>query len=204
MMVPRPRLALLATAMSAVLLVACSAPPTTRVVLLPQADGTPSTLVVRANNDDEQTLSAPYQRATAKARGAPVVDQADAARLRGENPALFELLPPPVLDYTVYFDIGGSNLTGSSLIAMNEALKVALARSGGEIVLTGHTDTVGSPARNDELSRRRAEQVRQLFLARGFPAQRVEVVGRGERDLAIPTADEVEEPRNRRVAIEVR
>ncbi|MDR6858163.1 outer membrane protein OmpA-like peptidoglycan-associated protein [Variovorax guangxiensis] len=204
MMVQRRRLALLATALSAVLLAACSAPPTTRVVLLPQADGTPSSVVVRANNDDERTLSEPYQRATAKARGAPVVDQADPARLRTENPALFELLPPPVLNYTVYFDIGGAVLTGSSQIAMNEALKAALARSGGEIVVTGHTDTIGSPARNDELSRRRAEQVSQLFLARGFPAHRVEVVGRGERDLAIPTADEVDEPRNRRVAIEVR
>jgi len=203
-MVQRPRLALVATALSAALLAACSAPPTTRVVLLPQADSTPSAVIVRANNDDERTLSEPYQRATARARGAPVVDQADAARLQAENPALFELLPPPVLSYTVYFDIGGAVLTGSSQIAMNEALKAALARSGGEIVVTGHTDTVGSPPRNDELSRRRAEQVRQLFLARGFPAHRVEVVGRGERDLAIPTADEVEEPRNRRVAIEVR
>ncbi|NDZ12894.1 flagellar motor protein MotB [Variovorax sp. WS11] len=203
-MVQRRRLALLATALSAVLLAACSAPPTTRVVLLPQADGTPSSVIVRANNDDERTLSEPYQRATAKARGAPVLDQADPARLRTENPALFELLPPPVLNYTVYFDIGGAVLTGSSQIAMNEALKAALARSGGEIVVTGHTDTVGSPTRNDELSRRRGDQVRQLFLARGFPAHRVEVVGRGERDLAIPTADEVDEPRNRRVAIEVR
>jgi outer membrane protein OmpA-like peptidoglycan-associated protein len=193
-----------ATALLAAVLVGCAAPSTTRVVLLPQADGTPSALVVRANNDDERTLSQPYQRATAKARGAPVIDKADPAGLEAEHKALFEMLPAPVRSYTVYFDIGGSVLTGSSQIAMNEALKDALARSGGEIVLTGHTDTIGSSARNDELSRRRAEQVRQLFLARGFPAQRIEAVGRGERDLTIPTADEVEEPRNRRVVIEVR
>ena len=55
---------------------------------------------------------------------------------------------------------------------MNEALAAALARSGGEIVVTGHTDTVGSGARNDELSRRRAQQVRQLFVAAQFPAGR--------------------------------
>jgi outer membrane protein OmpA-like peptidoglycan-associated protein len=193
-----------ATALLTAVLVGCAAPSTTRVVLLPQADGTPSAVVVRANNDDERTLSLPYQRATAKARGAPVIDQADPIGLEAEHKALFEMLPAPVQSYTVYFDIGGSILTGSSQIAMNDALKDALARSGGEIVLTGHTDTIGSSARNDELSRRRAEQVRQLFLARGFPAQRIEVAGRGERDLTIPTADEVEEPRNRRVVIEVR
>jgi outer membrane protein OmpA-like peptidoglycan-associated protein len=203
-MTVRRSLALSTIALSAALLAACAAPSVTRVVLLPQADGTPSAVVVRSNNDTEETLAKPYQRATARARGGPVVDQADPARLQAENSALFELLPPPVLNYTVYFDAGGSVLTASSQIAMNEVLKAALARSGGEIVVTGHTDTVGAPARNDELSRRRAEQVRQLFLAQDFPAHRIEVVGRGERDLAIPTADEVDEPRNRRVTIEVR
>ncbi|VTU37070.1 Outer membrane protein II* [Variovorax sp. PBL-H6] len=198
------RPALLAAALSGALLAGCAAPFTTRVTLLPQADGSSSAVIVRANNDDERTLSQPYQRATAKARGGPVIDQVDAARLRTEHEVLFEMMPEPVLNYTVYFDIGGLVLTGSSQIAMNDALKAALARSGGEIVVTGHTDTLGSSVRNDELSRRRAEQVRQLFLAQGFPAHRIEVAGRGERDLAIPTADEVEEPRNRRVTIDVR
>ena len=59
------RLAHAATALLTAVLVGCAAPPTTRVVLLPQADGTPSAVVVRANNDDERTLSQPYQRATA-------------------------------------------------------------------------------------------------------------------------------------------
>ena len=194
----------LVAALWAALLAACSTPSVTRVVLLPQADGRPSAVVVRSNNDAEETLSKPYQRATAANRGAPVVDQADPARVQAEHKVLFDMLPPPVLNYTVYFDIGGSVPTGSSQIAMNEALKAALARSGGEIVVTGHTDTIGSGARNDELSRRRAQQVRQLFMARSFPPERIEVVGRGERDLAIQTADEVDEPRNRRVTIEVR
>jgi outer membrane protein OmpA-like peptidoglycan-associated protein len=33
---------------------------------------------------------------------------------------------------------------------------------------------------------------------------RIEAAGRGERELAVPTADEVDEPRNRRVTVEVR
>jgi OmpA-OmpF porin, OOP family len=70
--------------------------------------------------------------------------------------------------------------------------------------VTGYTDTVGSVAHNDELSRNRAAQIRQIFLDRGFPPIHIEAVGRGERELAIPTADEVDEPRNRRVTIEVR
>jgi hypothetical protein len=83
----------------AMLLVACASEPSppssssTRIVLLPQSDGSSSALVVRSNNDFEETLSKPYQRATTATRGAPVVDQADPARVQAEHKLLFELLP---------------------------------------------------------------------------------------------------------------
>ncbi|MDQ0605968.1 MULTISPECIES: OmpA family protein [Variovorax] len=202
-MSPRPLL-LLSTALVTALLAACSTPGT-RVVLLPQADGKPSAVVVRAK-DGEEVLSRPYQRATAAvgASGAPVVDQADAAKVQAENKPLFDMRPPPPQRYTVFFEVGGTTLTPASQQIMTEALAAALARSGGDIVVTGHTDTKGTGESNDQLSRRRAQEVVQLFVERQFPANRVEAVGRGERDLAVPTADEVDEPRNRRVTIEVR
>lgn len=200
----RRPLPLVASALIAVLLAACSTPGT-RVVLLPQADGKPSAVVVRAK-DGEEVISQPYQRATAAvgAKGAPVVDQADAAKVQAENKPLFDMRPPLPQRYTVFFEVGGTTLTPASQQIMNEALAAALARSGGDIVVTGHTDTKGSGEQNDQLSRRRAQEVVQLFVERKFPANRIEAVGRGERDLAVPTADEVDEPLNRRVTIEVR
>ena len=200
----RRPLLLLSTALVTALLAACSTPGT-RVVLLPQADGKPSAVVVRAK-DGEEVLSKPYQRATAAvgASGAPVVDQADAAKVQAENKPLFDMRPPLPQRYTVFFEVGGTTLTPASQQIMAEALAAALARSGGDIVVTGHTDTKGSGESNDQLSRRRAQEVVQLFVEQRFPANRVEAVGRGERDLAVPTADEVDEPRNRRVTIEVR
>lgn len=189
---------------SAALLAACSTPGT-RVVLLPQEDGRPSAVVVRTKGG-EQTLAKPYERATAKldASGAPTVDQADPAQVRADNRSLFDLAPPKVQRYTVYFEAGGTTLTSDSQRAMTEALESALARDGGDIVISGHTDTTGAAAQNDALSLRRAQQVRQMFIDRQFPAARVEAVGRGERELAVKTADEVDEPRNRRVTIDVR
>lgn len=200
----RPRSAPALALLAAALLAACST-PATRVVLLPQEDGTPSAVVVRTRNG-EQTLSQPYQRATAPVggTGAPKLDQADPARLRAENAALFELVPPNPRRYTVYFATSDTVPTADSQQALGEALTTALARPGGDIVATGHTDTTGSSARNDELSRRRAQQVRQMFIERQFPAARIEAAARGERELAVPTADEVDEPRNRRVTIEIR
>ena len=77
-------------------------------------------------------------------------------------------------------------------------------RIGFELVVIGHTDTVGSQASNDALSLRRAQEVRDLYIQGGFPAARIEAVGRGERELAVPTPDETAEPRNRRVEILLR
>ncbi|HPR43628.1 MAG TPA: OmpA family protein, partial [Ottowia sp.] len=53
-------------------------------------------------------------------------------------------------------------------------------------------------------SLKRAQAVRQLVIDRGFDADRVVAAGRGEREPVVPTADEVDEPKNRRVEIEVR
>jgi len=195
---------LIAGLMTMLVIAACSTPGT-RVVLLPQPDGKPSAVVV-GTEDGEETLSEPFQRATAKAhaRGAPVVDRADPGRVEAENKALFELMPPPPQSFTIYFEANETVLTPASQRALNEALAAAQARSGGEIIVTGHTDTVGTVSHNDELSRVRASLVRQIFVDKGFQPNRVEAVGRGERELAIQTGDEVLEPRNRRVTIEVR
>ena len=195
---------LLAATLATALLAACSTPGT-RVVLLPQADDKPSAVIVRAK-DGEEVLSKPYQRATAAvgASGAPVVDQADPAKVQADHKILFDMRPPAPQRYTMYFEVGGTTLTPASQQVMNEALMAAQSRSGSDIVVTGHTDTKGALEQNDMLSQRRAQEVVQLFVERQFPANRIEAVGRGERDLAIPTADEVDEPRNRRVTIEVR
>lgn len=200
----RTTLSLLVVLLASALLAACST-PATRVVLLPQADGKPSAVVV-STEDGEEMLSQPFERATAKlgAKGAPTVDKADPERVKRANKTLFDLMPPPAQRFTVYFEAGGTVLTAASQASLNEALAAALARSGGEIVVTGHTDTVGTLAHNDSLSLTRALEVRQLFLGRDFPPSRIEAVGRGERELAVRTADEAAEPRNRRVTIEVR
>ena len=203
-MTVRRRLGLCLAAACVTLLAACST-PATRVVLLPQEDGRPSAVVVQSKGG-EQTLSKPYARATAAvgASGAPVVDEADPAQLRRDNKALFELAPPRAQNYALYFDAGGTSLTPASEQAMQEVIAAALSRSGSDIVVTGHTDTIGTPSQNDELSRRRAQQIRELLVTRGFPAARIEAVGRGLRDLAVPTGPDVDEPRNRRVTVEVR
>ena len=117
---------------------------------------------------------------------------------------LLAAAPPPAQHYTLYFDLGSTQFTAESMQDVERVLQEAMARPGGEIVIIGHTDSVGDTKINDHLSLERAKAIREMFIARGFDPLRVEAAGRGERELLQPTADGVAEPRNRRAEIIVR
>jgi len=77
-------------------------------------------------------------------------------------------------------------------------------RPAAEVVVIGHTDRVGAELENDNLSLQRARRVKTLLIPLGIPADRIVTAGRGEREPIVPTADNVDEPKNRRVEINVR
>jgi len=78
-----------------------------------------------------------------------------------------------------------------------------LYRAGNPIVMivTGSADKTGSAAGNLRLSELRANNVLQGLVARGIPIERFQVMAKGETDLAVPTAPNVAEERNRSVEI---
>lgn len=184
-------------------LAGCAAKPSTQVLLLPQADGTPSAVKVQTGNH-LQTLSTPFQRLQVQQGDRPVVDTTTTEEAHKNFAPLFAAAPPAPTRSVLYFQTGGTALTPESQANLAQTLADALSRSGAELVVTGHTDTKGPPGLNDMLSLRRAQEVREMYIERGFPPARVEAVGRGKRELAVPTPDDTEEVRNRRVVILVR
>jgi flagellar motor protein MotB len=69
------------------------------------------------------------------------------------------------------------------------------------IDVTGHADRAGGDAYNMALSLRRANMVKDQLVREGIAANQITVVGRGESQPLLPTADGVREPQNRRVEI---
>jgi len=69
------------------------------------------------------------------------------------------------------------------------------------IEVTGDTDLAGTSPYNQRLSERRAETVRDYIVAHGVARDDIQITALGKTDPAIPTADGVREPRNRRVEI---
>ena len=72
-----------------------------------------------------------------------------------------------------------------------------------QFIIEGHTDSVGSDAYNLNLSQRRANSVRQVFIENGIPANRIKAVGRGERDPIADNGNYQGRQINRRVEFEI-
>ena len=114
--------------------------------------------------------------------------------------------PPPAAPlpqaYTVYFDTGQSALSPEATATVAQAA-AAFKQGGTAVGVRGHTDTVGSPEFNLQLSRQRADAVKDALQRNGVPAAAILTGGVGEQDLPVPTADQVPERRNRSVDIAI-
>lgn len=113
-------------------------------------------------------------------------------------------LPVAPATFTLYFLEDSDELTPESKAELEQVFSEIKRRPVPDIVVIGHTDTIGTEDYNDRLSLARAERMREMLVALGIPAERIQARGRGERELLVPTEDDVREPRNRRVEINVR
>lgn len=184
------------------LLGGCAAVVSDRIILLPQADGRPSAVEVTASS---QTLRLDQPYATAELRDGrltPATTTAEA--VRAAYGALLAQQPARPRSFTVQFESNGNRLAAGGEAVLTEMRTALAVLPAAEVVITGHTDRVGSVEANDRLSLARAEAVRDILAAAGVPRSAMSVAGRGEREPVVPTADEVAEARNRRVEIKIR
>jgi OmpA-OmpF porin, OOP family len=182
-------------------LVGCAAPQGS-VVLLPERSGQATALVVEQGGA-QVALAQPYAAANLTS-GGPKGYQSSAEQVREYFSAALAAQPLPPVQFTLYFVEGRDEFTDESRRTLDGVLATIARRPVPDVVVIGHTDTVGSDAFNDALSRQRAEVVRSALLARGIGAERVVGIGRGKREPIVPTVEGVAEPRNRRVEILVR
>jgi outer membrane protein OmpA-like peptidoglycan-associated protein len=193
---------LAATALSA----CCSVPRNDLIVVLPGADGHVGGITVEAAGA-KMVLDKPYAGAKPGGTGmAPVeVSEAEVNHIFGDALAA---RPVPPKSYTLYFLTGGTDLAPDSQATMDAMLADMAARKAAEVVITGHTDTIGGGGDNDRLSLARAKAVAatmsEAFAAKGVKSDAIATVGRGERELLVKTPDQMAEPKNRRVEITVR
>ena len=149
--------------------------------VLPAPDGHVGTIVVKGPQS-EQVLNGAYASVRIEG-GSQTFSVLDAGQVRDMFGSTLDALPGVATSFTLYFVEGKDELTPESQAQLESVFAELKRRPLPDIVVIGHTDTVGSLDFNDKLSRARADRMRELL---------------------VPTEDNVSEPRNRRVEINVR
>ncbi len=108
---------------------------------------------------------------------------------------------PVPQSYMVFFDFDKSILTPEAKRIIASAAADYQKGKYVRIVVTGHTDTMGSNKYNQRLSERRAAAVKSEFAKLGVSSADVSTVGVGENQLLVPTNNQVREAQNRRAEI---
>ncbi len=102
----------------------------------------------------------------------------------------------------ISFDSGRSNIRPDMAPILS---KFAQGLDGSmNVQITGHTDSQGSDAINNPLSKDRADAVRDYLVAQGVPATRISTVGRGEHQPIADNTTAEGRAKNRRVEIFLR
>ncbi len=186
------------------LLLVLNQPPLSKVVLLPDADGSTGSVIVNTGKS-EQLLSNAYGSASVDRQGSIAAAAEQASVVTKTYAQTLAARPAPPVSFTLFFEFGSAVDITPSFQPVLEQLRAALpSYPAAEITVIGHTDRVGTLESNDTLSMQRAQTVRDLLIQAGIPAASIEVAGRGEREPIVPTADEVPETKNRRVEINLR
>lgn len=108
---------------------------------------------------------------------------------------------PSADSITIYFGPGSAAISPEGRSALDQAARTY--RDGKPIIMvvSGGSDSTGSPAANLRLSQIRADNVLQGLVTRGIPVERFQVLAKGETEPAVPAPDGTAEARNRRVEI---
>ena len=109
--------------------------------------------------------------------------------------------PAPARSYLVFFDWDKADLTARAQQIIAEAAQNSTRVSATRIDVAGHADRSGTPAYNQGLSLRRANNVAAELVRLGVPRTAISIMAYGDTKPLVPTAAGVREPQNRRVEI---
>jgi outer membrane protein OmpA-like peptidoglycan-associated protein len=125
---------------------------------------------------------------------------------RGAPPPPRVVLTPSAIQIMdkVQFELGSDKLLEISFPLLDEVARVLAENEQIELIqIEGHTDSTGGAARNRELSKLRAESVRQYLIGRGIAKGRMVAKGFGpDRPLMANDTPEGREA-NRRVEFNI-
>jgi outer membrane protein OmpA-like peptidoglycan-associated protein len=138
----------------------------------------------------------------AEARRARELADAEALRLAQQksNDTVFVLVKGKTIVLRgVNFEFNKATLTKDSEIILWRAYNAMVANSEVGVVITGHTDNVGSQKYNQALSLKRAQSVKNWLVEKGIASNRMRTVGRGFKEPVASNETDAGRAENRRI-----
>ncbi|RTZ97266.1 MAG: OmpA family protein [Deltaproteobacteria bacterium] len=186
------------------LLSACSGPKNF-FVLMPDTDGAVGQISVQ-NDAGRQVITS--ARTAVKVKDTETAPSPPAPMSEKDIQKTFKqamaTVPRPSARFILHFKSGTTSLTKTSRALLPRIVETVQDRNPCDVRIVGHTDTAGDAEKNRELGLQRAESVKGMLVEQGIDADQVEAASHGEKDLLVPTPDNVAEPENRRVEVLVR
>lgn len=176
----------------------------TTVVLLPDPDGQVGEIEVSNKDGTRKINQAGYAVSVSSGKAPQPAVKMSEKEIRSIFASALATEPAPPARYILYFFWDSAELTPDSRASIKEIITEIEKRASTDIDVIGHTDRSGAKEFNMALSRRRAQRVRDLLVAEGIAPAAIRLAFHGEGNPLIPTADNVPEPRNRRVEVIVR
>lgn len=118
--------------------------------------------------------------------------------------AAMQVQPLEPESFLLYFQFNSNELTDDSKKLIGDILAAVGKRQSRDISIIGHTDRTGSDDYNRKLSLERAQLIHDILRTEKVSNEDMTIIYHGEGNPLIPTADNVAEPRNRRVEVMVR
>ena len=103
----------------------------------------------------------------------------------------------------IEFDLKKDTIRAVSKPVLDRAVEVLKKFPDVRVKIIGHTDDIGTPEFNLDLSRRRAEAVKKYLVDAGIDGGRIETEGRGNTQPLVPNDSEANRAKNRRIEFEV-
>lgn len=176
----------------------------TMVVLVPDPEGTTGRITV-SNQAGSVKIETPNQATTIKDSQTEPSTPTNIEKKTIDTifSEALSIQPPLPVHFLLYFD-KDVNLTPDSSKRIADILAAIRARNSIDVSVIGHADTAGNTKYNLKLSKRRAAAVGNILAEQGVKPNYISTTSHGEENLLIKTADNVVEPRNRRVEVVVR
>jgi outer membrane protein OmpA-like peptidoglycan-associated protein len=112
-----------------------------------------------------------------------------------------DAVPAAPAPLVLYFNVGSTTIRNEDKAVLDHASRAFNEGKPIVMILTGTADRTGDAAVNLDISQLRAAAVLKGLIARGIPADRFQVLAKGETELPVPTNPGVAEAQNRRVEI---